>query len=920
MKFEDAKKEAKVSKIPKNVNIDNLSEPNIDTLTYSKAVNTNNKLATSLEVNQALTFGKYFTFVNSALKPTPGEKNTNYDKLLFTNKKILAVLEKIERNMMDEQDTSIKHNSDDSNLIGLEGSGNAAVATDGSGGFGLGINGLRLNSKGNRRGMNDGKNKGKNVSASKKSKLQKLKNKPFRELSKAERRALARERYNRMHNLKETSANKKRLSQMTAEEKDAAIRERAKNIEKIRFKRNFFPTTGRVLARGASIVGTGIIIADGVRQYVDATCDAERQDAVASTFGALGGAWAGAKLGAAIGIAGGPIGVAAGAVIGAGLGALAGSAFGEWLSGKFKTPLDFIPDKFKNRGPQVEYYYIENYLIPLVNSMPYESEAEYNKSFDAVEARMIELVEQMKKGATKEEQREWDKNGLINEGVVTDNWWFNKNSIKDWKKVETLSDHDLDILINDANLNDLDLDRVRELKFRKDASNNAEASSAVSAIDRVNQAIQAEKQRLEEYRKENTFDPFTGGEIESDNYRRSRKTIEELQQVKRTMLSQAEKGDYREAEVTQESRELNKNAEKQFNSLNIVNTSNAEFFADRGKSSKEYSEAWAKSYSSSKDISRNAIADFTSIKADTIEFNKNDHLGFLSGEFESGGNPGVIAKDNIGYAYGAWQMNSKVGLLKAFLKTLKGDERFEKLAQLEIDSPEFQNEWARVAKEYPNEFLEKQHKFIEDTKFKPVLNFARSHGLNTTNRAVQEALWSQAVQHGDKGNRIIILKAIDKLGNSNDPEKIVRALYEARAEYINGLSTLDDSLKAQIINRYKKESSKALAVIENSEFQNSEITKNVNDIETGELPNINKTLQEKLEEANSESTASKKSESDLPIVEIDKIEKRESNNMPIEDLNRNIIIETHPENTKPVETPVKKHESPDFTQWSVEPL
>ena len=53
MFFEDAKKEAKVSKIPNNVNIKKVSEPNIDTLTYSKAVTTNNQLSTVLKTKQA---------------------------------------------------------------------------------------------------------------------------------------------------------------------------------------------------------------------------------------------------------------------------------------------------------------------------------------------------------------------------------------------------------------------------------------------------------------------------------------------------------------------------------------------------------------------------------------------------------------------------------------------------------------------------------------------------------------------------------------------------------------------------------------------------------------------------------------------------------------------------------------------------
>lgn len=917
MKFDDAKKEAKVSKIPKKVNIKNLKEPNIDTLTYSQAVNTNYKLATSLRVNQALAFGKYFTFVNSALKPDPEEKKTDFNSLLFTNKKILSVLERIERNMIDEQVTSIKHNSKDSENLYLDGNGaDNAGGSNGSGGFGLNLD-IPLNVSGNRRGMHGNHKKGpkkpKSTNATKESNASKNK-KPFKDMTKEERRAAARERWNRMQENKRTvEASKNKLN--TGE---GSHKPKLSNL-----KRNFVPNTLKILSRGASIVGTGIIIGEGVYQYVNAECAGDRQDAVVSTIGAAGGALAGAKLGAAIGVIGGPIGMAAGALIGAGLGALAGSALGEWISGKFKTPLDLIPDKFKNRGPKVEYAYIETVLIPIMYELPYSSEAEFNKNFAIVERRMEELVEQMKKGSTKEEEREWDKNKLVNDNIVTDNW-ITKNTIKNWKKVESLSDRDFDILINDADLNEIDKDRVREIKFRKDLSNNDDAKSAVSSLDKINEALAAERKRAEEIRKtQNTYDAY-GVEIQSNDYRRSLKTIEELQAVKRTMLSHVDKGDYKGILLDEKAKEINKNSGKQFNSLNIMNTSNAEFFAESGQSSKQYSEAWARSFSNSRDISRGAIADFTSIKAEEIAFNKNDHLGFISGEFESGGNPGVIAKDNIGYAYGAWQMNSRVGLLKPFLETLKGDSRFENLTKLTIDSKEFQNEWARVAKEYPSEFLEKQHQFIEDTKFKPVLNFARSHGLNTTNRAVQEALWSQAVQHGEKGNKIIILNAIKKIGKSNNPQDIVRALYSARSEYINGLSTLDDSLKVQINKRYQQESAKALGVVANSEFQNSDITKNVNNesLETGELYELNQKLHgnsdKELEEEILNQSNKTSNERDLPIIEVDKVEKRESE-MSIEDLNKNvIIIENTVQREKPVENKVERHENPDFAEWSIQ--
>lgn len=917
MNFEDAKKEAKVSKIPKNVNIKKVSEPNIDTLTYSKAVNTNNQLSTVLKAKQTLEFGKYFTFVNAALKPSDVKKNGKFDNLLFTNKKILAVLERIEKNMIDEQDTSIRHNSKDSENLNVNGNGIATSAHDDENSLDLDlplIPGKGKKAPAYRRGKYKKHPKVKPTKTSKKTskktplKETKAQKTPFNELSKRNQLKIAHEEYQN-----------KRFMDLDKEIRRVLAEERAKEMRFNNFKRNFIPKTFRVLSRAASIVGTGIIIGEGVYQYVNAECAGDRMDAVGSTVGALGGAWAGAKIGALAGAWAGPVGIAAGALIGAGIGALAGSALGEWLSGKLKTPLDLIPDKFKNRGPQIEYVYIESYLLPMVNNLTYESEEEYNKDFKIVERRMIRLVEEMKKTPTKEQQREWDKNKLVNDDIVTDRWMFADNSIKDWKKVETLSDSDLDILINDANLNDLDKDRVREMKFARNAKTN-EAQTAVSAIDRVNQAIAAEKKRLEEYRKESTYDSFSGAELYSDNYRRSLKTIEELQQVKRTMLSQAEKGDYKSIEVDEKSRDVNNNSEKQFNSLTLQNTSSAEFFASRNLSADKYATQWAKSYSSHEDVSKNAIADFSSIKAADIQFNKDDHLGFVSGEFESGGNPGVIAKDNIGYAYGAWQMNSQVGALRDFIKSIKNDKRFAHLAELKIDSPEFQNEWARVAKEYPNAFLEKQHEYIEKTKFKPVLNYARSVGLNTTNRAVQEALWSQAVQHGFEGNKKIIDAAVKKVGKSSSPDAIIRALYEARANYINGLSTLSDSLKVQINDRYRRESAKALAIVSNEDFQNSDITKSVN---SDDLSNVLlKSNEESDSEISNNGTETQKSSADLELAtNISKTDKVPLNEMPIEDLdqNKNVIIEQNVNIEKSVTPQKSSNEDADLTKWTVQP-
>ena len=1002
MFFDDAKKEAKVSKIPKKVNIKNLKEPNVDTLNYSQAVNTNYKLSTVLKTKQALEFGKYFTFLNAALKPSDIKeiKNQKFDNLLFTNKKILEVLKKIEKNMIDEQDTSIKHKPKDSKNQTVIKNVIAQNAHD-ENGLGLDL-GLDLDlipkfkpkkipktpkkipktpkepkPKPTQKPKTEDKTKSKTQKPKTEDKTKSKTQKPKTEdktksktqktqtpVKKVEppKKTQKTETSKKTSEVKPTKTPKKtqtpvkkveppkktetpvkkveppkktsevkpaktqntqntqKTSKKTSEVKPAKTPAKTptqtpKKTPLNNIKRTYIPKAARALAKGASIVGTGIVIGEGIYQYVNAECEADRMAAFASTVGGLGGAWAGAQVGALAGAWAGPIGVAAGALIGAGIGALAGSALGEWLSGQLKTPLDLIPDKFKNRGPKVEYVYIETQLLPCINNLTYESEAEYNEDFDIVEKRMIELVEEMKKTPTEEQQKEWNKNKLINKDIITDNWKLSFNAVKDWEKVENLSDSDLDILLNDAKLTSLDRDRVKEIKFMRNAKTNTEAQSAVSAIDRVNQAIEAEKKRLEEYRKENTYDSFSGFEFESDNYRRSLKTIEELQQVKRTMLGQAEKGDYKSILLDEKYRDVNNNAVKQFNSLTLQNTSLAERLANVHIDADDYATQWATSFSSHKDISKKAIADFSSIKAKDIQFNKNDHLGFVSGEFESGGNPGVIAKDNIGYAYGAWQMNSQVGALRDFLKTLKNDERFARLTELKIDSPEFQEEWARVAKEYPSEFLEKQHEFIEKTKFKPVLDYARSVGLNTTNRAVQEALWSQAVQHGFEGNKKIIDAAVKKVGKSSSPDDIVRALYEARANYINGLSTLSDSLKAQIIDRYERESSKALGIASNEEFQNSEITKSVNS--DSDVPLTN-------EESNSENskngTETKKSNKDENLAtNISKTEDPDKE-ISVENLDQNkVTIEQNVNIEESVTPPKSSNDDADLTEWTVQP-
>lgn len=849
--FDNAKKEAKVSKIPSNVSLKHLKEPDIDTLTYPKAVGTNNKLATALKVKDALEFGKYFTFLNAALKPEDVDvKDTKFKQLIFTNKEIISVLKRIEANQLDEQDTSIKHkDKSDSVVINnyYYGDGNSDSESSDDSGFDLPdlTPGLPRRKPGRPKGSKN-KNKvlkNKNSKATKKPKNKNIKSKlketeakkTPKNTEKAKNAEKAKTESAKNAEKTEKTPKTPKNSEKLSPKQEKAVLDNAKNVS----KKTFRPTkVAKSLARfmpGAGVAMTAISIGAGVYDYVNAECDAERQDAVANSIGAAAGALAGAKLGASlgagIGVWFGGIGAAPGAFIGslagATIGGIAGSEMGQWLSDQFKTPLDLIPDKFTNQGPEVEYAYITTKLLPVLNSACYTDDAQYEKDAQAVADRLAELEEEIKKGSTQEQRDEWSANRLENDGIV-ESHVFDKDEIKDWAKVNALSDSDLKILESQYSLSDLDKDRIAEIKFRREAKTQNKNQSTVSSLDSINDALSTERKRLEDAKKDFTYDS-NGGIIYNDPgaIERAQDAIEQLQKTKHTLLNL--KGPFAEnnAKDFYNLYDNNKNETKRLQSSINANTRQAELLSEKGVDSKSFNNIWATNFSKHADISSDVIRDFNSIKAQDIKFNTSDHLGFVSGEFESGGNPGTVAKDNFGYAYGAWQMNSQKGILPKFVDSLKGDKKFGKLAELKIDSPEFQKEWVSLAKQYPNEFLKKQHECISKNLFMPVYNYAKSAGIDVSNRAVQEALWSQAVQHGIAGNKKIIDAAASQLSPNSKPEDIVRALYSARSNYVNGLSTLDSGLKEQLNARYRKETSKALGVASNTDYQNSAVTKNV---------------------------------------------------------------------------------------------
>jgi hypothetical protein len=174
------------------------------------------------------------------------------------------------------------------------------------------------------------------------------------------------------------------------------------------------------------------------------------------------------------------------------------------------------------------------------------------------------------------------------------------------------------------------------------------------------------------------------------------------------------------------------------------------------------------------------------------------NLGGLSAEYESGGRPGDVTRDEgpgrkfAGYSYGAWQMLAPAGggagsqLSHFFASNPKYQKEF---AGLTPGSEAFNQKWHEVATKDPEGFKEAQRKQAQHELEKPggPMETARSLGYNVNNRGVYEAIWSGAQQHGGI-NKILAAAAKDPNFKNMSPADQIRAYYAARANYTDKLN------------------------------------------------------------------------------------------------------------------------------------
>jgi murein DD-endopeptidase MepM/ murein hydrolase activator NlpD len=203
-----------------------------------------------------------------------------------------------------------------------------------------------------------------------------------------------------------------------------------------------------------------------------------------------------------------------------------------------------------------------------------------------------------------------------------------------------------------------------------------------------------------------------------------------------------------------------------------------------------------------------------------------DELGMLSAKYETGGRgPGVVstgAGDYGGVSYGSYQMASKMGVPTKFV-TQPGFPWLKDFANLVAGTAAFTAVWKRIAAEQTAAFQKAQHDYIKKTHYDPlaakVLN-DDSLDVNTRSRAVQDVVWSTAVQHGPATP--IVHRACTtltcKTTDANYDELLIRAIYAERGKRnANGnlayFSKSSPSVQTGVANRFKSELKDALAML-----------------------------------------------------------------------------------------------------------
>lgn len=209
-------------------------------------------------------------------------------------------------------------------------------------------------------------------------------------------------------------------------------------------------------------------------------------------------------------------------------------------------------------------------------------------------------------------------------------------------------------------------------------------------------------------------------------------------------------------------------------------------------------------------------------------------LGQTSEKYESGGKgPGTINDylgkangDYGGASYGTYQLasflpsvlpdgksrpNSRNSPVIQYLRTSKFKDQFNGLTP---GSTEFDNKWKEIASSNREAFNKDQHDYIKEKYYDVMVANLERKGILVSKfgPAVQDLIWSTAVQLGPNSTNIFTIPLKDKAQLTD------KDIVEIVSEYkINSISTLfknsSQNIRAGVENRYRDEKQKLLSLI-----------------------------------------------------------------------------------------------------------
>ena len=203
-------------------------------------------------------------------------------------------------------------------------------------------------------------------------------------------------------------------------------------------------------------------------------------------------------------------------------------------------------------------------------------------------------------------------------------------------------------------------------------------------------------------------------------------------------------------------------------------------------------------------------------------------LGALSVQYETGGRgPGIVSTgqgDAGGASYGSYQMTSKPGggTVKRFVSQpdFEFADRFQGMLP---GSAEFTTAWKALATSHLQAFQAAQHEYIKRTHFDVLVRkLIDDDGLDVRprSRALQDVIWSTAVQHG--GASTIASKALANValppGDAGFDKAFITAIYGERGRKradgaLAYFSKNSAAVQQGVAKRFKSELEDALAML-----------------------------------------------------------------------------------------------------------